>query len=213
MWKPGQFTIGACPHCLSSACLCIYMKADPKWTASTLFSLPCGLWCSLCFYLHYCPFRFFLFFLFCSLFFSSCSFACQVKPKTIFHPVWTIKFYSFLFYSILFCCLLLRVPACPRSLQQDRCRSPLSSLPTADCVLFPCRAPAPREETGPQPQEEHLSPAAGGRLPLLQAHGPWRGEHHPQLPGRAFSLFLSPSIRHVILFKLHGIRVLSRKPD
>ena len=60
----------------------------------------------------------------------------------------------------------------------------LSHLAHADCVLLPCRAPAPREEADPQPQEEHLPLAAGGRLPLLPAHGAQGGEHHTQLPGR-----------------------------
>ena len=63
----------------------------------------------------------------------------------------------------------------------------LSHLAHADCVLLPCRAPAPREEADPQPQEEHLPLAAGGRLPLLPAHGAQGGEHHTQLPGREYS--------------------------
>lgn len=45
------------------------------------------------------------------------------------------------------------------------------------------RVGAEDEAAGPRPQEEHLPPVAGGRPPLLQAHGSGRGEHHPQLPG------------------------------
>ncbi|KAG7214997.1 hypothetical protein INR49_022905 [Caranx melampygus] len=40
------------------------------------------------------------------------------------------------------------------------------------------------ETSGPRPQEEHVSSAAGGRPPLLQTHGPRGGEHHAQLPGQ-----------------------------
>lgn len=39
-------------------------------------------------------------------------------------------------------------------------------------------------EADTQPQEKHLHAAAGGRLPLLWAHGPQRREHHAELSGK-----------------------------
>lgn len=38
-------------------------------------------------------------------------------------------------------------------------------------------------EASTQPQEKHLHAAPGGRLSLLQTHGPWRREHHAELSG------------------------------
>lgn len=43
-------------------------------------------------------------------------------------------------------------------------------------------------EADTQPQEEHLHVAAGGRLPLLWAHGPQRREHYAELSGKQLQL-------------------------
>lgn len=61
---------------------------------------------------------------------------------------------------------------------------------TDEFLLSHTFARAPEsEKAGSRSQEEHMPAVAGGRLSLLQTHGPQGGEYHHQLPGES-SLFM-----------------------